>query len=198
MINSNMSKREVHIMLDLETLGTSTFANIIRIGAVKFELCQPPTKEGSFDTFINPVSCAKVGLKCDGDTLDWWLQQPLFTETVETSIRYGIELEEALDHFSCWINKQYNPLTDTLHIWGNGSTSDNTWMESAYKLCNKECPWKIWSNKDLRTFLWNCERETGVNPKKELEFEGKKHDPIDDCIYQVQLINYCLKLQKTL
>jgi hypothetical protein len=42
-------------------------------------------------------------------------------------------------------------------------------------------PWKFWNERDIRTVL-------ALDPdiKNKIEFEGEKHNPLSDCLYQIK------------
>lgn len=63
-----------HLMLDLETMSNKGNAAIVSIGAVAFE---PSTGElgPEFYLTVDLVSCEKLGLHIDADTVLWWMKQ---------------------------------------------------------------------------------------------------------------------------
>ena len=73
----------LEVMLDLETMSTSSSAAIVSIGAVKFD---PHGKIGDFGDPANAeykpfyctvelTSCIDAGLHVSGSTIEWWLKQ---------------------------------------------------------------------------------------------------------------------------
>ena len=72
-----------HLMVDLETLATTIDANVLTIGAIKFDphadyrgwnwLEYPETQ--IFYRRIDPESGSNIGLRMDEDTLSWWSKQ---------------------------------------------------------------------------------------------------------------------------
>lgn len=62
------------VMIDLETMGTSTNSAIMSIGAVVFDI-----KSGNignkFEVHIDLNSSIKAGFDIDADTIYWWLKQ---------------------------------------------------------------------------------------------------------------------------
>ena len=63
-----------HVMVDLETMGTGSYAAIVSIGAVKFYPDEPfdPATAESFYAVISLASAMKAGLRVDADTVMWW------------------------------------------------------------------------------------------------------------------------------
>mgnify|MGYP006408929027 CR=1 FL=1 len=62
----------MHIMIDLETMGTRPDAPIISIGAVAFDANGPLD---SFYAGVNLGSSVNSGAKIDASTVLWWMQQ---------------------------------------------------------------------------------------------------------------------------
>ena len=72
-----------HIMIDLETLGTTIDSNILTIGALKFDPNEDYRnwtwgdfpKDQVFYRRVDPATGSNIGLKIDEDTLSWWAKQ---------------------------------------------------------------------------------------------------------------------------
>lgn len=159
----------MHIMVDLETLGTGQQAPIIAIGAVAF------LKSGVIETFYQNVdfySAVKNG-EVDGDTLRFW-----FNQTDDARLKFFSDpaprsLEEVLKSFSYFI-ETHRDMSGTLSgVWGNGATFDNVILDSAYKATKVEKPWSFWQDRCYRTMK---------NEFKEVPFErvGTHHNALDD------------------
>lgn len=184
---STMGYKDVHVMLDLETLSLAKNAVVTRIAAVEFDLVTGETGE-EIDILVNARSCVEAGLKIDASTLEWWLRQDvsLIKETLVPAILEGAQLRDALEKFTAWINalKKTHDSHNIL-VWGNGACADNTWMMSAYKACDMEVPWRYYHDRDLRTLVYLGEKLTGHSKKRALKFEGERHNPIHDCKHQI-------------
>lgn len=131
----------IHIMLDLETMGTEPNSAIIAIGAVSFN------NEVLIDQFYSIVSlesCCSFGMKVSPNTIMWWLDQSQAAR--DEFKRIGLPIEVVLPLFSTWVNKYKNPW-----VWGNGSDFDNTIITSCYKTVGAELPWKYNQNRCYRT-----------------------------------------------
>ena len=61
-----------HLMLDLETLGTTPGCVVLSIGAVEFDL---DGIKSEFRAHIDVDSSTALGLKVDARTVMWWLDQ---------------------------------------------------------------------------------------------------------------------------
>lgn len=106
-------------MMDLETLGLCKNAVIIRIAAVVFDLDTGETRE-EIDLQISSKSCVKAGLKIDGDTVAWWLREneTALNETFIPSLTSGLELRNALEKFTEWIERLRRIMTQKTYKFG--------------------------------------------------------------------------------
>ena len=109
----------IHVMVDLETLGTDLNSVIVAIGAVKFDISTGEI----IDTFyapVDPESCQKIGMVIDAATVWWWMH-PDRNAAREELLRdeYREDVVNALGAFATWYG------VDALPIWGNGCMFDN-------------------------------------------------------------------------
>ena len=149
------------VMLDLETMGTASDSAIIAIGAVRFNT------EGIVDRFYEIVdlqSCIDAGLRVDGSTVVWWMQQA--DQAREEFTKKGTHINSALQNFSEWIG-------DDAEVWGNGANFDNAILSSAYRICCHVLPWKFWNDRCYRTVK-------ALHPKVKLSRVGTYHCAVDD------------------
>lgn len=130
-------------MLDLETLGNTSNAALISIGAVKFD---PSTKQitDRFYSRVDPQSCINAGLTINGSTVLWWFQQH---ESARGEFKGALpSLKIALDGFTHWMKK-----TSNNRVWGNGATFDNVILTNAYTALKMERPWSYRDDRCYRT-----------------------------------------------
>ncbi|MEJ2248076.1 MAG: 3'-5' exoribonuclease [Candidatus Lokiarchaeota archaeon] len=166
-----------NVMLDLETLGDSSDAVILAIGAIKFDV--DTNKLGEiFYRNISIESCLYNGLTVTGSTIEFWLKQD------KSIIDYlfnpePIDLIEALIQFSEYLGSK-NCL-----IWGNGSDFDNVILKNAYLRCNYSYPWNFRNNRCFRTF----KNEIFIHNEK-IDFHRQLHHALNDAIFQAK---YMLK-----
>lgn len=159
-----------HIMIDLETLDTSSTACIVSIGAVLFDF----EKDDVYETWhlvVDANSCVKAGLTMSTDTVLWWLNQS--DEAREIFKVQGIDLYSSLKLFSAWV-QEHNPEG----VWGNGSDFDNVVLSNAYKAVGQKLPWTHHKNRCFRT-MKNCF-------PVELKREGTHHNAVDDAVHQMK------------
>ena len=166
-----------HVMIDLETLGTTSRSAWISIGAVCFD---PDT--GVIDTgnaFYRNVDwdSALRGREVSGDTLKWWMRQdPAAKDAV---IHAGWPIEAVLTALSEW-------LPEGCVVWGNGSSFDISMLEDTYHQYGVTVPWKFWNVRDVRTVVHLAQ---GLVERGSVPFEGTKHNALSDAIHQAKYVS---------
>jgi len=131
----------LHVMLDLETLGTTPGCPVLSIGAVAFD----PVAREIHDRFYRVCGLKEqfaAGLVPNAETLAWWAQQPniaaTFAELAQTSAAL------AFSHFRGWFPE------DAL-VWGNGADFDMPILAEAMRRLGYSAPWKPFSGRCFRT-----------------------------------------------
>jgi DNA polymerase III epsilon subunit-like protein len=164
-----MSKTDINVMLDIETLSKRKTAAIVSIAAVKF------TDKEIIDYIyinINPLSCKESGLDIQLETLEWWKTQKVEAWNALKSNRF--QLKEALAKFSEWFGPK------SLPIWANAPSFDCTILENAYQTTNLQTPWSFYHERCFRTFK--------AMFKSDIKLEGIAHNALDDARYQANYI----------
>ena len=166
-----------HIMVDLETMGTSADAAIISIGAVAFD----PERKQWTHKFYCPVdleTSVQAGMRIDPGTVVWWMRQ---SDEARAAVQGGDPLAEALQKFSNFVAAVQNTPDEAVCIWGNGSDFDNVILATAYRLLGHEQPWKFWNNRCYRTVknLWDPMGQ-------HFERKGAHHNALDDAFSQAE------------
>lgn len=174
----------IHVMIDLETLGTDLNSVIVAIGAVAFNI-KTGDIVGEFYSPVDPESCQKAGMVIDASTVMWWLH-PDRDEARKALLadEFRNDIFNALSDFSVW----YSTVNDgeRAPVWGNGCMFDNQIMELAYKRVGQDCPWTFRENRDYRTI----KNLLGASYQKPKGFEGVAHQALDDAKYQaLHLVN---------
>ena len=172
-----------HIMLDIETMGTSSYAAVVSIGAVKFD---PNGKEVDVtDSFYTPItlsSSMKAGLRIDADTIEWWMGQGDARERWLAEPK--VDLDEALLGFSEWYGND-----DTVPVWGNGATFDNVILSNAYQALGIDRPWSYRADRCFRTI------KSIVQPPVKAPKYGTAHHALDDAIAQAMWLQKIVRLR---
>jgi 3'-5' exoribonuclease-like protein len=165
-----------HIMLDLETLGTTPGSIIVSIGAVSMDFVDGRIVD-TFYRNIDAVNAQSHGLTIDAATVSWWLQQ---SEHARTRLADApVRLPTALLDFSTWLGGACETL------WGDGSDFDNVLLKAAYNACNLPLPWTYRASRDYRT-IKNLFPDPALRPPD----NAHGHDALADATWQGQhLIN---------
>jgi len=149
-----------NVMLDLETMSTTSNAAIIAIGAVRFD----SKVTDSFYMAVDLKSCCDIGLEMDASTVVWWMQQS--QEARDKFKAEKVPINEALLQFSRWIGPG-------AIMWGDGAGFDNVILANAYRKAFLPQPWQFWNDRCYRTMK-------NLHPKIEKERIGVCHCAIDD------------------
>lgn len=167
------------VMLDLETLGNKSNSALLSIGAVEFNI-ETGEIGRKFYKVINLQSCLDIGLKINASTFYWWLQQNQGARDA-VCVDKKFDIQTALHMFSGWMKD----CIKDVQIWGNGARFDIGILEDAYVACGiQEMPWSFRSERDVRTLVSFAPEIKTAHP-----FKGTEHNPIDDCIHQIE---YCV------
>lgn len=159
----------MHIMVDLETMGTRPDAPITAIGAVAF------AEDGIIDTFYRVVdlkSSVDAGATIDPGTVMWWMEQS--DEARSALAEPGMSIREALVEFAGFTG-------DFLEagVWGNGASFDNVILSEAYKRIGMDAPWPFWKDKCYRTVK-------GIWKDIKLDRVGTHHNALNDAESQAE------------
>ena len=171
------------VMVDLETMSTSSTAAITQIGACASDGRAP------FKATVNLQSSVDAGLKLDLSTIEWWMQQ---SDGARASVFSGarICLDEALVGFADWL---YGSTTQFMQgakpieceLWAYPAQFDVTILDSAYRACKLEIPWHYRAPRCMRTLASLYPDVARV--KAELE-----HDALSDAQAQMTWLELML------
>lgn len=133
-----------HVMVDLETLGSTPGCAIISIGAVEFFPGTALTFGKKFYANVDLQSCLDRGLKAEGDTFYWWMQQ---SEKARLSLLEArVPIFMALGYFADFLD------TDAI-LWSHGSSFDLAVLSVAFHKIGMPKPWQFRNERDTRTVL---------------------------------------------
>lgn len=150
-----MAKTDV--MIDMETLATSTDAAILTIGAVKFDPFGKDVEEPDMESLylrVDQDSCDELGLVVNDATVEWWSKQDPAAQEEAFSEEGRIHIADAFQQLYkfCW---------GAQRVWSNGSVFDIMICEHVYGKLQKAVPWQFWQIRDCRTVY-----DLGINPKR--------------------------------
>lgn len=165
-----------HVMIDLETLGTSSDAVILSIGAVKFDLDSDQLDDAAFYASISIDSNLAAGRKINEATLLWWLKQSPAAQAVFFEDKQA--LPAALDSFAEW----FEAGSTSKYIWSNGADFDIPMIAHAFRSLEWEAPWQFYDSRCVRTYK-------NLPGAKNVRVENAtKHNALSDAIAQVRLV----------
>ncbi|MGR7299272.1 3'-5' exonuclease [Klebsiella aerogenes] len=173
-----------HLMIDLETMGNKPNAPIVSIGAVFFA---PSTGElgEEFYRVVSLKSSVDGGAVPDPDTIMWWMQQSREARNAICD-EGSLSISAALIKLNTFILDNCSP--DKVQVWGNGATFDNVILRSSYDREFIPCIWKFWNDRDVRTIV-ELGRAIGINPRRDIPFEGDMHNALADAKHQAKYVS---------
>lgn len=180
----------LHMMIDLETMGTDYDAPIVAVGAAMFDpdrvaplfrLDGEPLPR--FYAAVSLRSALKHG-RLDGDTLKFWLEQG---DAARAAICKGTKaLDQVLSDLADFY--RYMPTPEPVCVWGNGATFDITLLEVSYrKLFDVKPPWGFRAVRDCRTI--NSLVDGWGLPDIPRPVTNTAHNALDDAIYQATWVS---------
>lgn len=169
----------LHIMLDLETMGLGPNSALTAIGAVQFDT--GGTGE-SFYRVVDLGSSVKHGLDIEANAVLWWLEQS--DSARKQLVRDDrVDLDNALLQFSGWLEAmatKYNVSYSDIIVWGNGPGFDNKLLANAYQAIGLDAPWPWWNDRCYRTLSM-------LYPQYVTRMvTGTAHNALDDATHQAR------------
>lgn len=143
----------VHVMVDLETLGTRPGCKVLQIGAV---VATPRGITGEFLVNISLSDQELYGLTASESTMNWWAKQDqavrkkVFDQTNRRS------LSEALSDFERFLRVHSAPPFGELTqpkvlVYGNGAGFDQPILTALYDAVGRAPGWKFYNERCYRT-----------------------------------------------
>lgn len=166
----------MHVMLDLETLGTKPGCTILSIGAVAFDPEGGVFVDEAFYIEISRASCRSAYFFEDPSTMKWWSTH-VGTEAYKI-LSYerqtkAVSIGFALTEFASWLQGISGPLS----IWSNGVSFDLPILAEAYRHMGLMVPWGYESERCFRTLK-------SLRPEIKTDRKGEYHNARDDAINQ--------------
>ncbi|WP_164491456.1 3'-5' exonuclease [Vibrio mediterranei] len=174
-----------HVMLDLETMGNTSNAAIVSIGAVVFS---PVTGAlgADFEVVVNLYSSAYYS-DIDASTVTWWLTQSEEARSIFLRDTPKSSLKDALLELNQW----FADLGDSrdIQVWGNGSGFDNVILANAFKAARIKPHFSHWNDRDVRTIVEMGRSILGIDPKTTFTRQGVHHSALDDAKFQAKYVS---------
>lgn len=148
-----------HVMIDLETLGTSTSAMVLQIGLCEF-FPQEGTVGRHYSAYIDMGSSLRAGRAVDPDTFLWWLGQDREAQQrLINGMRTAQSLASVLQDVTQWMlvsngrqglgRREAKPDG----VWSHGLTFDVPILDEAFSALGLSKPWDFWGCLDTRTLF---------------------------------------------
>lgn len=182
--------RQIHIVLDLETMGVKQDAAIIEIGMVIFNHTGQEGTANLIEQWSSAVSLENSMLRggtVSPKTIEWWMDTDR-TEARDNWIaspKQGIHV--ALNAVAARILK-YSAINPLPLIWGNGVNFDNEILKSAYERLEIKVPWGYRQDADFRT-LKLLYKDVVPEPA----FVGTPHIALDDARHEATWLSQILQ-----
>lgn len=195
MLPSFKEKKDVDIMVDIETNGTERDSVILSIGAVAFHKTSYGKTCGSFNVNVTKASCEYRGLTSYLDTVEWWKGSDK-KAAFDFISKNAYDVRDVLRNFFEFIKGQ-----DFDSIWAKSPSFDLEIIKNAAEACNMKVPWKFWQERDVRTLNSLRKHIPEENYVKEVCLKmcpcTEKHTPIYDCVEQLLSVQDCLSRLQT-
>ena len=170
-----------HLVIDLETLGTSVDSAILQIGAVGFSLFHEETCH--FNEVISLQSNLLSDRTVNESTLKWHINQNNKNFLELLNCENALTLYAALSNLEYFMIDKFN--CDEVFVWGNGPDFDNAILADAFSEFSLNLPWDFRNNRCYRTLKHLC-------PSSGERKMNKEHDALKDAIETSQHIKELL------
>jgi hypothetical protein len=186
-------------IFDVETLGVESDAVILSMALIHFD----PDSNPSFDDLMKNAFFVKIDAQdqivrlrrsIEKSTMEWWSKQCLNVKiaSLKPSEEHDVKAEDAIEKMRLYV-KQFPDYANQT-VWARGSL-DQVVLDSLVKKVGAEPIFNFNKWRDVRTAV---DFLTGSsNGYCEVDYEGfnpslhvTKHNPIDDCAYDVMMLLY--------
>ena len=168
-----------HMMIDLETMGTTPDSVVLSCGAVMFDPESGVVMDKLSKHWVLQIqNQLDAGRVISGDTLKWWIGQS--DEAIrswnkgEGSCANLVEFRENMDTYWCRSKAKY--------VWSHGSIFDVAILEN---MMEGQTPWKFWDIRDTRTLLHAAGIDQGLRDYRD---KSSHHNAEADAIAQATAI----------
>lgn len=184
--------KPIHIMLDLETLGTVPGSVITQIGLVEFD---PESDEAPIVSAMNAGLDVDLqvrrGMNISGDTLKWWMEQREVLPFIASSVSPSEAIDEILGFVTSAANRARmaaracrpeEVIEDPkVLLWGYGASFDEPLLRVLYDRFDRSWPFSYRSSRCLRSFF--AQHGRVKHPLSET-VAGLKHNALTDATVQ--------------
>ena len=170
-------KKQIHCMVDIETLDTDSTAIVTNIGAVAFTFEDKGILSSFYKRLETDDQYAR-GRTLSPSTIRFWLQQS--DAARRELVEQGDSVKKVLKGFSDWCKE-----VGVGSIWGNGNMFDNVILRSLFKTYGIKYPVTFRDDLDFRTAKILALQK---DPNYQLKWPsnpGVEHNALDDARNQV-------------
>ena len=185
------------ILFDVETLGKESNSVILSMAAIYFKPEDKPTPQELRDSaffvkFDAKDQIKRLNRKVGRTTMEWWAKQcenvrkKSFNPSPE-----DVRFEEGYEAMRAWAKSKNDP---KCWVWARGNL-DQLVLDSMEEQLGLDAIWKFERWRDVRTaidFLYETNRGycdvdyPGFDPSLHIT----KHNPIDDCVFDIMMMVY--------
>lgn len=161
------------VMIDIETMATSTRAAVIEIGAVVFNfngapvLYDNPDKSDMFAHGVDLVSTLMCGGETDVGTVKWWRDRGGYDPYGRPPVLFPEPIRVVLGRLSEFL-ESYPSIEE---VWAKGPQFDLAVLAGYYERLKMPLPWAYNAGKDTRTISKAAKRrgwEPDLDPANEI------------------------------
>ena len=182
----------LNIMVDLETASTKENAAILSWAMMPFHTDGDKFEDADgFHRIVSLTSCFLAGMSFEDRTQQWWMKQDPKSKDVLLHTEGKNIQDVTLESFAYLENlsQEYD-----LYLWSRGIDFDITKIEWCFnKFVKRPLPYKYSHKMDVRTVL----KFMGVD-QSQFEFNGVKHNSMDDCRHDIKMIQAAYKQKENL
>lgn len=182
----------MHVMIDIETLGTSPNAVILQIGAVAFNTAGMDSEGINYN--VSVLDQLAINSSIDSGTIGWWFDTVTPDARRSVLIRENIvSLADALDNVNAYITKCFgsDKPKKSNKVWANSPSFDLVILRNAMQACGIEPAWKYYQEADVRTLRYICDEQLNVNTVD--KYVGVAHNAVDDAHNQALSVIFFLE-----
>jgi len=168
-----------HVMIDIETFGTTPGCVIRSIGAVFFNPKGHPEKSLGPEFYVNirEEEQLELGAVKDEKTVKWWNRWD--NKKAQEQLLVDQKSFETAYNLFCMFIKGNNGK----FMWGQGANFDSVLLEDLMRKAGYQVPWQFYNIRDTRTIYEAAEIDTEC-----VQRPGTFHNALDDAKHQARLV----------
>lgn len=185
-------------IFDVETLGKKSNATILSMACIFFNPDEKPTpyqlRESAFFVKLNAEDqLNRLKRSITKSSIDWWSKQCLNVKKKSFFPNENdVKLEDGLEQMRQWSNQYSNRKSN--YVWARGNL-DQLVLDDAEEQLGIKPIFNFTRWRDVRTAIdYLYDTDTGYctvdYPNFDPYLHITKHDPVDDCIYDVMMLVY--------